>query len=109
MFTCGLNLVIKKDKIQQFNIPAHSLLVKFKKEKGCHDYRLYRDFEKEDTFFAIGTWETQEAMEDHFRNRHFTILIGAAKILSSKIQMDISGILESGGFELAKSKVESRE
>ncbi len=35
-------------------------------------------------------------------------MMGATKILSSEIQMDVADVLETGGYELAKSRIGKR-
>ena len=65
------------------------------KEKGCLGYSLYRDSEKENTYSVVGEWKTRQAMEKHFKTQDFEVLIGAARVLGEKFEMNIAEVLES--------------
>ena len=75
------------------------------KENGSHDVSFYKDLEKENTYGLVGEWKTREAMEKHFKNKNFSVLIGAAKVLSETLEMSVGDLLETGSFSLAKEKI----
>jgi len=54
---------------------------------------------------VIGEWKTPQAMEKHFKQKLFPVLIGAAKVLGEDFKMNISETLEKGSYQLAKKKI----
>lgn len=104
-----MKIVIQANKTDEFVESLRSLVSDFNKEKGCIGCSLYRDFEKENTFCMVGEWETRQDMENHFQSRNFEVLLGAASVLGNTFKMIITEVLETGGYELAKSKFASTE
>ena len=39
-------------------------------EEGCISYRLYEDTEAENEFLFVEEWESQDALQRHFRTPH---------------------------------------
>ncbi len=105
MFSYQIKVVISKYKLDEFIECLFSLSDEIRKEEGCVDYSLYRDIEKENTYSIVGEWRTRQAMEKHFKNKKFPVLIGAAKVLSETFEMNIGEIPETGSFQLAKEKI----
>jgi quinol monooxygenase YgiN len=105
MFSYHIKLDIKEGKIDEFVETLIELSDGYRKEKGCIDVSLYRDIEKKYTYSLVGEWETIKDMENHFRNKNFSVLIGAAKVLGENLQMNISEPQETGSFELARKKI----
>jgi len=54
---------------------------------------------------VIGEWKTRQAMEKHFKQKSFPVLIGAASVLGKDFEMNISETLEKGRYQLAKKKI----
>jgi quinol monooxygenase YgiN len=94
-------IVIKAYKTDEFIEFTRSLLPGFRKEKGCLEYSLYRDIEKENTYSVVAEWQTRKAMEKHFQTDDFEVLIGAARVLGDAFEMNIAEVKESGGYKLA--------
>ena len=103
-----IKIDIQENKIDEFTRSLHSLWFKFLKEEGCLTYRVYREFEKENSFCLVGEFATHEAMEAHFQTQDFEVLVGAASVLGKALKMTITEILAKGGSDLAKSKLASR-
>ncbi len=78
-----------------------SFSLRIRKEKGCLGYRVYQDSEKENTYSLVGEWKTRQAMEKHFKNKKFEVLVGAARVLGDTFKMNTGEISEKGGFQLA--------
>ena len=95
-----IKIVIQEYKIDEFVDFLRSLLSGFRKEKGCLDYSMYQDFDKEHAFCIVAEWETHEAMQKHFLTQKFEVLIGAARVLGETFEMIMAEVLESEGFEL---------
>ena len=104
-----IKIVIKPYKTDEFVKSMRSFSRKIRKENGCLDCSLYRDFEKENTFSVIGKWRTRPAMEKHFKTQNFEVLIGAARVLGETFEMNIAEGLKTGGFELAREQMASQD
>ena len=96
-----IKIVIQEYKIDEFVDNLRSLLSGFRKEKGCLDYRVYQLLDEEHAFCIVADWETDEAMQKHFRTQKFEVLIGAARVLGETFEMITAEVLELGGFELS--------
>ena len=95
MFMYQIILVVKKNKRDEFIECMLSLLEEFRKEKGLLDVSFYRNIEKENTYIMIGEWRTRQAMEKHFKNKHFLVLIGAVRVLAETYEMNIGEMSET--------------
>jgi quinol monooxygenase YgiN len=96
---------IKPYKPDEFVSSMRSLLRSIRKEKGCLDFSVYRDLERENTYLVVGEWQTGQAMKKHFQTREFELLIGAIKVLGKTFAMNIAEVSKTGGFELAKEQM----
>jgi quinol monooxygenase YgiN len=105
MFFYQIKVVIKENKVDEFVESLRSLSIGFRKENGCLEFSMYRDTEKENTFSVIGEWKTRPAMDKHFKNKNFEVLIGAARVLGETFKIDIGETPETGGFQLAREKI----
>jgi quinol monooxygenase YgiN len=100
-----LRIVVAEKKFDEFIDSLFSLSSGIRKEQGCLDFSLYRDLEKKDVYRVIGEWKTRQAMEKHFKQKFFPVLIGAVKVLGQDFEMNISKTLEKGSYQLAKKKI----
>jgi quinol monooxygenase YgiN len=96
-------IVVKKYKTDEFIECVRSLLPGFRKEKGCLEYSLYRDIEKENTYSVVGEWKTHQTIEKHFKTQNFEVFIGAARVLGETFEMNIAEVKEKGDYKLAMS------
>ena len=96
-----IKIVIQKYKTDEFVDNLRTLLSGFRKEKGCLDYNVYQDFDRELAFCIVAEWETHETMQQHFLAQKFEVLIGSARVLGDTFEMMMAEVLESGGFELS--------
>ena len=108
MLIYQLKIGIKPYKPDEFVSSMHSFFSSIRKEKGCLDFSVYRDSEKENTFIVVGEWETRQAMEKHFQTRQFELLIGAAKVLGETFTMNIAEVTKSGSFEFVKKQISTK-
>lgn len=100
-----LRIVVPENKFDEFIESLLSLSCGIRKEQGCLDFSLYRNLEKQDVYSVIGKWKTRQAMEKHFNQKFFPVLIGAARVLGEDFEMNISETLEKGSYHLAKKKM----
>ena len=108
MLIYQLKIGIKPYKPDEFVSSMHSFFSNIRMEKGCLDFSVYRDSEKENTFIVVGEWKTRQAMEEHFQTREFELLIGAAKVLGETFTMNIAEVTKSGSFELVKNQISTK-
>ncbi len=104
MLIYQIKIEIKRYKLDEFENSIRSFSRSIRKEKGCLDYCLYRDFDKENTYSVVGEWKTRQAMEKHFQSQNFEVLIGAARVLGETFAMNIAEVSKTGGFELAREQ-----
>ena len=102
-----VKVVVKQNKVDEFMACLRSLTVKFRKEKGCLNFTLYRDTEKDNTFSLVGEWKTHDDMEKHFQGEKFEVLVGASKVLCEIFRLNIAETEEIGGFKFAREKIVS--
>ena len=108
MFIYQLKIEIKPYKTDEFVSSMRSFLPKICKQKGCLDFNVYQDFEKENIYIVMGEWKTRQTMEKHFQTPEFELLIGAARVLGEAFKMNIAEVSKTGGFELAREQITSQ-
>jgi quinol monooxygenase YgiN len=55
-----------------------------KNDKGCIEYRLYKDPKEEGAFVFIEEWESQEALNSHAASEHYKRLIPNVRQAASR-------------------------
>ena len=108
MLIYQIKIEIKPYKPDEFVNSMRSFLRTIRKEKGCLDFSVYQDSEKENTYILVGEWKTRQAMEKHFQSNEFELLIGAARVLGETFSMKIAEVSKTGGFELARKLIASQ-
>ena len=96
-----IKIVMKQYKIDEFVDSMCSRLPEFRKENGCLDCSVYQDFDEDHAFCIVAEWDTDEAMQKHFKTQKFELLIGAARVLGETFEMMMAEVLESQGVELS--------
>ena len=109
MLAYRLKIEVKPYKPDEFINSMRSLSRSIRRQKGCLDFSVYRDSDKENTYIVVGEWKTRQAMEKHFQTREFELLIGAAKVLGESFSMNIAEVSKTGGFELAREQIASQK
>ncbi len=109
MLIYQLKIEIKPYKPYEFVNSMRSFLSSIRKEKDCLAFSLLQDSEKENTYIVVGEWKTRKAMEKHFQTREFELLIGAARVLGEKFVMNIAEVSKTGGIELARQHIDSKQ
>jgi len=104
-----IKIKIKLYKPDEFVNSIRSFLRTIRKEKGCLDFSVYQDSEKENTYILVGEWKTRQAMEKHSQSNEFELLIGAARVLGETFSMKIAEVSKTGGFELAREMITSNK
>ena len=106
MYFYHLKLVVKDNKLDEFVENLRFLSDEFRKKKNCHDIRFYRDVDKRRTYSLVVEWKTREAMDTHFIEKEFSVLVGAARVLCENFELKVGEeVAEKGGLPLAKEKI----
>ena len=106
MYFYQIKLVVKQNKFDEFVESLLSLSDEFRRKKECHEFCFYRDVEKENTYSVVAEWETRKAMEKHFQEKEFSVLIGAARVLGEEFELKVGEeVADKGGLPLAKEKI----
>ena len=105
MFLYQMKVVIKPYKTEEFDSTMRSFSRKMQKVKGCLDYSVYQDFEKENIYSVVGEWKTRQSMEKHFQTNDFEVLIGVTRVLGESFAMNIAEVSKTGGLELAREQI----
>ena len=106
MYFYHIKLIVKQNKFDEFVESLLSLSDGFRRKKECLEFCFYRDVEKKNSYSVVVEWETRKDMETHFREKEFSVLIGAARVLAEKFELKIGEeVAEKGGLPLAKEKI----
>ena len=105
MLISQIKIKIKPYKSDEFVESIHMFSRRIRKQKGCLDFNVYRDSEKENFYIIVGEWKTHQALGKQFKTKEFELLIGAAKVLGETFEMKVAEVLKPGGFELAREQI----
>lgn len=103
MYLYRIQIVIMADKVDEFAGTLRAQWFKFLREDGCFNYKVYKEFDKENSFCLVGEYDNRDSMENHFQTSGFEILIGAAGVLSESFKIHLSENFKNGDLKLAKS------
>ena len=109
MLIYQLRIEIKPYKPDEFINSLRSFSRRICKQKGCLDFNVYHDSDKEKTYLVASECRNRQAMEKHFHTKEFELLIGAARVLGKTFKKNIAEVSKTGGFELAREQVVSRQ
>ena len=87
---------VRPDKRKELVITLNSLIDQIETEKGCRQYRYYREVRENDAFMLIGEWETRSDWDRHLRSENFTILQGSLEILGDGQGLDFKLLTRVG-------------
>ena len=91
----GVETIPRKDL--EFSQIIESLVIEFRKSPGCLNYSFKR--EKKSEFLLESEWETLEKLEEHFRCKLFSVLLGAFHTLCDIPKVKITDGKSSFGME----------
>ncbi len=80
-----IELRAKPGKFQELYQVLQGLLPTIRKEKGCREWRIYRDVEDGEVFFLSGHWEAPANLEHYLRSTNGLALLGAIDLLSEGV------------------------
>jgi quinol monooxygenase YgiN len=75
---------IKSENIENALTLAKELVLETRKEKGCISYELFRNKEQNTHIAFIEEWESQSAVDEHFKTPHFVDLVPKLQALTDQ-------------------------
>ena len=76
---------VKAECVENFLTIAKELVEKTNSlDKGCIQYELCKDVNDPLRFIMIETWESQNALDEHMKAKHFTDLVPKFSDLTAK-------------------------
>jgi len=105
LYRYQLKLAVAATKRDEFVDSLRFLSSDICAEDKCLDFSLYRDLQKKDAYIVLAEWKTRQAMEDHFKGKNFSVLIGATKVLGEAFEISIDETLEKGSYRFARQKI----
>jgi len=91
---------VRPEKRKELRQTIRSILQEVRKENGCVDSNFYRNAENENDFVLVETWETRKILDDHLRSDIFTVMMGAASLLSRPPEIMIHTVSQSSELAL---------
>ena len=67
--------IVNKGEEEKFLNLVNELGIASRAEKGCIEYILHKDVNKERTFCIIEKWKDQSAIDEHNSSSHFTSIV----------------------------------
>lgn len=105
MYRYQLKIVVAASKRDEFIDSLRFLSSGIRAEDKCVEFSLYRDIQNKDAYIVLAEWKTRQAMEDHFKRKNFSVLIGATKVLGEDFEISIDETLEKGSYRFAREKI----
>ena len=81
--------IFYEDKTDEALKLYEELVAESQKEKGCVSYNLYRDIENETILTMMEEWESEKALEEHKKSKHFTKIVPAISKLRKHGELNI--------------------
>lgn len=67
--------IVKNNRTEEFKSLAKELIKETLKEKGCIEYSIYEDSEKNNILTFIEKWENMAVLKAHFETPHFKKIV----------------------------------
>lgn len=99
MMDATIHMTVPPEKWKEILQTLKALMGPIRSEQGCICCNCYVDAEADNTLFFKNEWTTRAALEDHLRSVHFSVLIGAMKLLDSKPLIRFDTISSTEGVE----------
>lgn len=81
-------ITVHPEKRRELCLTISSLLDPVKREKGCLNYRFYKEAEDENTFVLISEWESPADWNNHLYSDNLAVLIGSISLLCDISHLD---------------------
>jgi quinol monooxygenase YgiN len=99
MILAFIKMNVRPEKRKELLQTIQSIVAQMRMENGCVDSNFYRNAENENDFVLVETWETRKTLDDHLRSDIFTVMMGAASLLSRPPEIMIHTVSQSSELE----------
>jgi len=103
MIYATIKLTVSPEKRKEVLQTFKAILGRIRHEKGCISCNCYVDVESENIIFFIEEWMTRDDLGTHLRSVHFSVLIGAMKLLNKEPDIRFNTIASTAGAEEIKT------
>lgn len=86
LYSYHMRIEVKESKSNEFISFLSPILDECRKEEGCLDFYFSKDIETENIYCLTSNWSSKETMENHFKRKNHSLLIGAAKVLGESFK-----------------------
>lgn len=100
MIDATIKMSVSADKRVEVLQTIKSLLGPIRSEPGCRGCCCCVDTEAEDIIIFKQQWATNEDLTAHLKSDHFTVLLGAMKLLSIAPEVRFNTIAATAGTEV---------
>jgi len=99
MIDATIKITVPPEKRKEVLQTFKSLLGPIRREQGCISCNCYMDIETENTIFFKEEWKSSEELDTHLKSVHFSVLIGAMKLLIKEPEIRFDNIASTAGAE----------
>lgn len=99
MIDASIKLRAPPAKRKEILQAVKAILGPIRLEQGCINCHCYVDIEAENSIFIKEEWETSDDLGAHVRSVHFSILLGAMKMLTEEPEIRFNSIVSTIGVE----------
>ena len=92
----------RKNKRNELLNTCRSITDQTRHESGCKSSRLSQDNGNENIITLEQQWEQRSFLNDYFRSDHFSVLLGAMKLLGRTYDIRINGGNQKEGRDTVK-------
>ncbi|GFE60656.1 putative quinol monooxygenase [Geobacter sp. AOG2] len=103
MIDTSITITVPPEKRKEVLLTFKAILGPIRCEHGCISCNCYVDVESENTIFFKEEWENRDALGTHLRSAHFSVLIGAMKLLDMEPEIRFHTIASTAGAEAIKT------
>ena len=99
MIDATIKITVPPEKRKEVLQTFKSLLGPIRREQGCISCNCYVDVEAENIIFFKEEWKSSEELDTHLKSVHFSVLIGAMKMLIKEPEFRFDTIASTAGAE----------
>ena len=103
MIDTAITITVPPEKRKEVLLTFKAILGPIRREQGCISCNCYVDVETENMIFFKEEWESSEDLGTHLRSAHFSVLIGAMKLLDKEPEIRFNTIASTAGAETIKA------
>ena len=99
----------RDDKQKELLRACRLITERTRQESGCKSSQFSQDNDNKNIITLVQQWEQRSFLNDYFRSDHFSVLLGAMKLLGRTYDIRINGNNQKEGLEavqMARSKAD---